>query len=166
MPKDTASAFDTRGGFQAALQAAIEAAIDHEATSLRWVDPDFRDWPLDDAAVRDALARWCRPGRRLTLLATGFEALVQRHPRFVAWRRLHAHVIVGRAVTLDASEVPTVFLGSMGHGLIVLNRERLARERLAGRAFVDPADWRTWNEVVDALMQQSHDSFAATTLGL
>lgn len=127
-----------------------------------WCDPDFADWPLDDPALIAALDAWLeRPGRELTLLACGFDELVRRRPRFVAWRRYQAHRVLGREVAIDAAQMPTLFVAQPQHAL-----ELLDRVRWRGVKIGDADDWRQRRELVDALMQQSSPSFAATTLGL
>lgn len=157
----TAARFDTRQGFRDALCRAMDDAIAQEVAELRWIDPDFGTWPLDDAGLRSLLARWCRRGRRLTLFAHGFDVVQRRHPRFVAWRRLQTHVVSGRALGVEPSEIPTLFLGGMGRGIVVFDRDRHV-----GRELLGPSDWLTWSDVADALMQQSCEAFAATTLGI
>ena len=58
------------------------------------VDRHFAAWPLEDAAVQQALAAWLqRPGRRLHFIGLDFEASARHLPRFVRWRRDHAHHI-------------------------------------------------------------------------
>jgi hypothetical protein len=44
--------------------------------------------------------------------------------------------------------------------------QMLDRVRWRGVRIDDAADWRDLRELVDALVQQSQTSFAATTLGL
>lgn len=58
------------------------------------VDRHFAAWPLEDAAVQQALAAWLqRPGRRLHFIGLDFEASARHLPRFGRWRRDHAHHI-------------------------------------------------------------------------
>jgi len=154
---------DSRQAFRAAVIALASAADDERAPAQWWwCDPDFADWPLDDAALMAALAAWVRrPGRQLTLLACGFDELRRRHPRFVAWRRDQAHRVLGREVALDASQMPTLCVARAPRGF-----ELLDRVRWRGLWFAGAEDWRQRRELVDALLQQSVPSFAATTLGL
>lgn len=150
---------DGRKDFHAAI---VEQLAGDAADEWWWCDPDFVDWPLDDPVLIDALTRWlARPGRHLTLLACDFEALARSHSRFVAWRRYRAHQVLGRSVALAASQMPTLLLVAPPRGLQLLDRQRWRGVRIT-----DPADWREARELVDALLQQSEPSFAATTLGL
>lgn len=158
-----AARIDGRTSFRDAV-IALASAPDAAAGPAQWwwCDPDFADWPLDDPALIAALAAWLeRPGRELTMLACGFDELVRRHPRFVAWRRYQAHRVLGREVAIDASQMPTLFVAPAPHAL-----ELLDRLRWRGVKIDDADDWRQRRELVDALMQQSLPSFAATTLGL
>ncbi|WP_119291045.1 hypothetical protein [Azohydromonas sediminis] len=154
---------DSRQAFRAAV-IALASAADGERAPVEWwwCDADFADWPLDDPALIAALGAWlARPGRQLTLLACGFDELVRRHPRFVAWRRHQAHRVLGREVAVDASQMPTLFVARAPQGFEVLDRVRWR-----GVWFEGAEDWRQRREIVDALQQQSVPSFAATTLGL
>lgn len=149
-------------GRRAFHAAVLELAAGGGGDEWWWADPDFADWPLDDPALVEALSRWlARPGRTLTLLACDFDELQRRHPRFVAWRRYQAHRVFGRAVDLEASQVPTLFVAAPPRALHLLDRVRWRGVRVD-----EPDDWRDLRELVDALMQQSQTSFAATTLGL
>lgn len=67
----------------------------------------------------------------------------------------------GRSIDVEASQTPTLFVAGPPRGLQLLDRVRWRGVRLD-----DPVDWRDVRELVDALMQQSQTSFAATTLGL
>src|SRR5512139_621110 len=155
----TPRTFEGRLAFREALLVGLD---DDAASEWWWVDPDFTDWPLDDPALVGALERWlARPARQLTLLACDFEALRRRWPRFVAWRRERAHRVFGRAVAIDRSQMPTLLLTGAPRGVQLLDRVRWRGVRID-----DAADWRQARELVDALMQQSEASFAATTLGL
>lgn len=126
------------------------------------LDPDFVDWPLGDAAVLDALARWLRlPGRRLTLVAQDFEATARAHPRLQRWRRDWSH----RIATLAPAQ----------GGLPAELRGLLAGNRVLQR--LDAPDWRL-RELTDAVHRQAmHEACAdflqrctpawpVTTLGL
>jgi hypothetical protein len=152
-------ATEGRKAFHAAILALL--ATD-EGDEWWWCDPDFADWPLDDPVLVQSLTRWlARPGRQLTLLACDFESLVRRHPRFVDWRRYHAHRVLGRSVAIDASQMPTMLLGGAPNGLQLLDRQRYRAVRID-----EGGVWREAREIVDALFQQSTPSFAARVLGL
>lgn len=90
-------AIDGHAGFAAAVHATLAAAFAREARVLLWVDEDFGSWPLDDAALLDALGSWLRrPLRQLRLLARDYDALARAHPRFARWRADWTHAIDAR----------------------------------------------------------------------
>ena len=153
----------TRTEFAAALRHVLQQAAGDGTRELWLVDPDFEPWPLDDPGLLDDLTRWARlPGRRAVMLAHAFDRLPLRRPRFTEWRRTWSHALECRALDeVDASEVPTLLLAGSALGVQLLDR-RYCR----GRWFRDDTTWRTWREVIDALLQRSESSFGATTLGL
>jgi hypothetical protein len=164
MDESLPTSISTRGEFGAALHAVLVDAIEARARELWLVDPDFSEWPLGERATVDALTRWAQaaPQRRITLVAHSFADVPRRHPRFADWRRHWDHVVQAREVAeLDASEVPTLLLASEGLGLQLIDRVHWR-----GRWFRDETDWKTWREVIDALLQRSSDAFPATVLGL
>lgn len=153
---------DGRRGFARAVRVALECAADERVRELCFVDPDFVDWPLSDLGVLQALKRWAGPKRRLLIVAHHFDALALKHPRFVVWRRTWAHLIDCRAAPeLTPGEVPSLLLGSPRASL-----QRLETVRSHGRWLTDEDDWRTWREVVDAVLQRSEEAFPAHALGL
>lgn len=160
---DDTTQITTRSEFLRALHALLDEAVQAETQELWLVDPHFADWPLNDRSTIELLTRWGRlPQRRLMLIAQHYDEMPRRHPRFVDWRRSWSHVAQCRAVPeLDLSEVPTLLLTADGAGLQLIDREHFR-----GRLFRDETTWRTWREVIDALLQRSEDAFPATTLGL
>ncbi len=158
-PPDIAS----RAGFRVALRWGIEHAITRGARRITWVGPDFAAWPLDDAALLDALAGWLRrPDRQLVLLASTFDDMPRRHPRFVAWRRPWAHVVHGWQAPEDlGGELPTL-LHDDGALLVKL----IDPVHWRGRATLDARAARLARDEVDAVLQRSERSFAANPLGL
>lgn len=164
MDETLPTAIAGRSDFAAAVHAVLGDAAEHGTRELWLVDPDFSLWPLGERELVGLLTRWAQggPGRRITVIAQRFDDIPRRHPRFVAWRRDWAHVIHCREVgEVDASEVPTLLLAGEGLGL-----QLLERQHVRGRWFRDDAAWRTWREVIDALLQRSAEAFPATTLGL
>jgi hypothetical protein len=153
---------DGRRAFARAVRLALECAAENRVRELCFCDPDFVDWPLSDAGVLQALTRWARPKRQLLIVAHHYEDLPLKHPRFVAWRRTWAHLIHCRAAPeLSPGELPSLLLGSPRASL-----QRLETVRSQGRWLTDEDDWRTWREVVDAVLQRSEEAFPAHTLGL
>jgi hypothetical protein len=154
---------DSRSAFAAAVNDALDAALEQRARRMVWVDADFADWPLDDASVLQRLADWLRlPQRRLVLLANDFEALRLRRPRFVAHYRLWSHAIAAFTPAQDTPvELP---------GLLLVDDVRLLqlfdKAPWRGDTSSEPATLRAAVERVDAWLQRSEPAFPATTLGL
>lgn len=158
---DDSARIDGRSDFTTAYRETLAHAVAARERELCFVDPDFGTWPLDDAPALASLAAWARlPRRRFLIVATGFDALPRRFPRFAEWRGTFAHVIEAYATEIEPSQVPTLLLAGAA-SLMLSDRLRWRGHRLATDKEV--ADWR---EVVDALLQRSEPGFGANTLGL
>ncbi len=152
----------SRSGFHDAVRQGFAAAARLGCRELWLCDADFADWPLGERSVIEQLTRWATSQRRLTLLATQFDDMARRHPRWVAWRRDWAHVVHCRANTeLERSQFPCVMLAP-GAFSVALSSPVQHR----GRVSDVPADLLRWKESIDAVLQRSEESFPATTTGL
>lgn len=152
---------DGRGAFIEALRRALGQAAQVRVRELCLVDADFEAWPLDDPLVLGALTAWARlPKRQLLMIASRFDDLPRRCPRFTAWRRDWAHVVECRATEVEASQVPTLLLAG-AHSLHLADRLQWRGHWLA-----DDSEIRAWREVVDVLVQRSEADFPANVLGL
>ena len=162
MPDDDIQAIGSRLEFQDAIRAAIEKAAETGAAEITMVDPDFADWPLNDRAVVDALARWANSRRRLVVFAQSFDELARRAPRFTQWRRPWSHIVQFRSdPELEAEQVPTLLQVS---GVKAIRLVDQVRHR--GTASSRPSDHVECREAIDALLQRSVEAFPSTTLGL
>lgn len=160
-PPPAADRIDGRSAFTGALRHALSMAANGRARELCLVDPDFEAWPLEDAVVLGALAAWARkPKRRLLMIASRFDHLSGRSPRFTAWRRSWAHVVECRATDVERSQVPTLLLAGV-HSLHLADRLQWR-----GHWLEDDSEIGAWREVVDVLVQRSEVDFPANTLGL
>jgi hypothetical protein len=158
---DDSARIDGRSAFTAAYQDALRHAVAERERELCLVDPDFESWPLDDALALASLAAWARlPRRRLIVVASSFDAVPRRYPRFAEWRGTFAHVVEAYTTEIEPSQVPTLLLGGAA-SLMLSDRLRWRGHRLTTDKEV--ADWR---DVVDALLQRSEPGFGANTLGL
>jgi len=156
-----AQRIDGRSAFTGALRHALGRAAEGRALELCFVDPDFAAWPLEDADLLGALTTWARrPKRRLLMIASRFDELPGRRPRFTAWRRTWAHVVECRATDVESSQVPTLLLA----GAYSLNLADRLQWR--GHWLADDSEVAAWREVVDVLVQRSEVDFPANTLGL
>lgn len=152
---------DGRTAFTEAMRQVAQHALHTRARELCIVDPNFTTWPLDDGPWLDALTRWSRlPERQLLIVATRFEDVVQRCPRFTEWRGIYAHAVQAYATDVEPSQVPTLLLAGESSLMLV---DRL---RWRGHYLSDDKEVADWREVVDVLLQRSEPGFAANLLGL
>lgn len=156
------SLITSRAEFHAALRAAFTEAASAGSRELCLVDNDFSDWPLGERDVIESLSQWVTSSRRLTLLATTFDEVARRHPRWVTWRRQWSHVVSCRTNTeLEAGEMPTVLIAS---GTVTVRLSDPVHYR--GRVAHDRAEELHCKELVDAVLQRSEEAFPATSTGL
>ena len=148
------------------LRQALQRAAEEGGRELCWLDPDFADWPLSEAALLDALHRWALPHRKLRLLSTHYETLRRVHPRFVQWRQTHDHVVQARAfdpADLAERSNPAPMGLLLAPGLLTL---KLWTPSRASLSLHDTREEAMAGEWFDAIEQRSADSFASSTLGL
>jgi hypothetical protein len=151
----------SRADFVAAVRWGLDTAVASGARRLVAVDPDFADWPWDDAALLATLGAWLRlPQRRLVLLARSFETVPRRHPRFVAWRPAWAHAIEAWS-PVDPVTLPTWLFDDRSTCVQLLDAEHWR-----GRCSVDAALARLWRDETDAVLQRSEAAFPVRSLGL
>jgi hypothetical protein len=152
---------ETRTEFIDLLREQLLLALKSGAAEIVLADPDFRDWPLNERAVIDALTLWTRPHHRLHLVAMHYDDVVQRHPRFVQWRRTYDHLVQAASPrNVKVSDFPAMLLAPQA---VV---EVLDRPSWRARLSTDALDLERCRHLLDALSQRSVPAFAATTLGL
>ena len=162
MTDDTTTAIASRADFLAAVRAAFVEAEERDAAEIFIVDPTFGDWPLNEPALIDSLARWVDSRKTLTVFAHDFSELARHQLRFVAWRRQWSHVVRCRSdPELEAEQLPTLLLVAGVTSVRLLDRVR--QRGIASHRAIDLAEGR---ETVDALLQRSVEAFPPTTLGL
>lgn len=161
--KEAVPLIDSRASFCAALRWGFETALANGARCITCADPNFEDWPLDEAALLQSLTAWLRlPQRRLVLLAAGYDTVPRRLPRFTGWRRDWAHAIQAwQAPQEFALDVPTLLLDERSVSVHLLDPLNWR-----GRAAVDAGARLLWQEKIDVVLQRSEAAFAVTTLGL
>ncbi len=158
----TVSAIGSRVAFQQAVRDALRDAADAGCRALWLCDADFAAWPLGERAVVDTLTRWVGSQRRLTLVASRFDAVTRLHPRWVGWRRDWAHVVDCRTDSeREAGDWPTVVLAT-GVVSVVLDDPVAFRGRLSR----EPADAAHARERLDALLRRSVPAFPPDVTGL
>jgi hypothetical protein len=154
---------DSRAGFEAALRWGFEQAAARGARRIVCVDRDFVLWPLEDPALLDGLATWLRrPQRELVLLASTFDEVPRRLPRFTAWRRTWAHAVPGWQAPPDLdTALPTLLLDDSAVMVRLIDALHWR-----GRASLDAQAARPYRDEIDAVLQRCEPAFPATRLGL
>ena len=85
--------FSGREAFAQRVREALAQAAQEGWREMILSDATFEDWPLQERAVVESLHTWAKAGRHMTLLASSYDAVIRRHARFVAWRRMWGHLI-------------------------------------------------------------------------
>lgn len=153
-----------------ALRAALlalapaSAVSDDPAQPMQvWcVDRHFAAWPLEDVAVQQALAAWLqRPGRRLHFIGLDFEATARHLPRFVRWRRDHAHHIDAWRPMGD--ELPSGLRGLLA-GSTLWQWQETRDQQLA--RITNPVHLAGFKVDIADFLQRCVAAWPVTTLGL
>jgi hypothetical protein len=158
----TPGTITSRSDFIAAAHGLLARLDAASAREITLIDLDFSPWPLDDAAVVEALTRWIRlPGRRLRLLGARFDVVEREQPRFAGWRRPYTHAIECLTPSEpDPGDVPALLW--LGTGCL----ELLERERWQARWTTDRSLLVLQQERIDALVQRCETAWPVTVLGL
>ena len=143
---------------------ALMAMAASRPQDLTLVDTDFVRWPIGQRSVMEAFHQWglAAPGKHARLLGASFDAFPRVHPRWVAWRLSWAH----RVRCYQAPDeyvsglLPTIVL----HGSVGLRL--LEPRRGVGVWSRDATVLKAWLDDIDVILQQSHEAFPPTTLGL
>ncbi len=159
LPED--GAFAGVAAFTQLVRDALSAAALDGWTEMVWSDGTFEDWPLRERSVVDALNQWAQRGRKLTLLAHRFDALVRLHPRFVEWRVRWDHIIECRVCRgVGVTEVPSAIWSPQWA------MRRLDLVRCTGYSGSEPRSRLLLREELDERKRQSGPGFPASVLGL
>jgi hypothetical protein len=147
------------------VEAARRLLLHAESSGTReitLVDTDFSPWPLDDAAVVDALTRWIRlPSRRLRLVGHRFDVIERDQARFAAWRKPFAHAVESFSPSdVDPGDMPSLLL------LDAASLELFDREQWRAQASSERRTLVLQRERLDALMQRCESAWPVTMLGL
>ncbi len=154
-------AFVGRESFRSHVRSALARAASERWSLLVLSDADFVDWPLNDAAVIDALQRWVRHAQGFTLLARRYDEVPRQHARFVEWRRQWAHKIECRICReADPQQLPSALWAP---SWALQRTEGIRHTGWCGR---DPGRRRRLREDIDGWLARSSAGFPAYTLGL
>jgi hypothetical protein len=153
--------FTGREAFRQLVREALEHAAREGWREIILCDPDFADWPLGERAVAQSLQEWAATGRRCTLLARRYDAVVRGHARFVTWRKTWNHIVDARACAqADPLELPSAIWSP---GWVM---QRLDPERCTGISGAEPERRVLLRESLQEWLLKSAPSFPASTLGL
>ena len=154
--------FEGKTAFDNQLLHFLQMAAEERWPELVVGDADFADWAWGSAAAVELLNHWARHGRKITVLACNFDALVRRHPRWVQWRSTWDHRIQCRKyLTRDPAAVPSVLWSP--HWVV----QRLDAERCVGVASSSRTAIVQQQEVLQEwILRKSTPSFPASVLGL
>ena len=154
--------FEGREAFRQLVRDALACAARTGWRELVLSDADFADWPLGERVVIESLQQWSGAGRRMTLLAASFDAIVRLHPRFVQWRVQWDHLITARKCAgVNATDLPSVLWSERW---VV---QRLDPVRSNGVSGSEPARLVLQRELLDEwVLARSAPGFPASVLGL
>lgn len=153
--------FSGRKDFQQLVRDALAAAAREGWREIILSDASFEDWPLGERSVVASLQAWSASGRRCTLLARRYDAMVRQHPRFVSWRGTWSHIIEAHGCpSADALELPSAIWSP------AWVMQRLDPTRCAGISGREPERRLLLRESLNEWLQKSAPAFPATTLGL
>ncbi len=148
--------------FKAAVLALLTSLPRAGARAVWMLDNRFHNWPLNDAAVLDALGAWLRlGGRRIVMVGIDFDAVVREHPRLARWRQDHGHGFEAwQPAATERRELPGLLL--TGHQAI----ELFDREHWRARVIDEPTELRLLDEHVVSKLHHCEPAWPVTTLGL
>ncbi len=153
--------FSGRLEFEQLIRLGFTKAAEQGWREIILCDGTFEDWPLGERAVAQSLQDWSASGRKLTILAKNYSAVVRKHARFVTWRQTWSHVVYCRSNAAVSSDDMPSALWSPGW---VFQRVNLVH--CTGFSGSEPGRRVALRERLDACLRQSSPAFAATTLGL
>ena len=159
-PRGT-SRFEGREAFEQLIRTALARAAVEGWREIILSDATFADWPLHERAVAESLQAWSTSGRRLIMLATGFDEVIRRHARFVSWRKTWGHIIDCRLCKgAHAVDFPSA-IWTQGWFM-----HRLDVQRSHGICGVDRVRGIQLKELLDEKIRNSTTGFPSSTLGL
>jgi hypothetical protein len=153
--------FAGRAEFQQLIRNAIAASAREGWREMLWFDLSFEDWPLGERSVQADLQAWSATGRKLTIVAKRFDALIAKHHRFVTWRKQWSHIIEARAISSASDEeFPSLILAP---SWAMQRLQPALCKGVAGHEAKRRVDLR---ELSNEWLAKSGPSFPSTTLGL
>ena len=153
--------FAGREAFVQLVRDALACAAQQGWQEIAFSDATFEDWPLQERVVSDSLHAWSRSGRRFTMIAHRYDAVLRGHARFVSWRKTWSHLIDCRACRgMDPPDFPSMLWSP------VWAMRRLDLVHCTGICGAEPERKVQIREALDELHRNSSPGFPASTLGL
>jgi hypothetical protein len=153
--------FEGREAFAQRVRDAFTLAAQQGWREFAISDATFEDWPLHERAVVESLQEWSRSGRRFTMIAARYDAVLRNQARFVTWRKRWDHIIECRVCrSVDPVDFPSV-IWSPAWAL-----RRLDLVRSTGVSSTSAERRQKIREELDELLSGSAPGFPSTTLGL
>lgn len=147
--------------FAELIRQALMTAAQSGWREIIMSDSSFEDWPLGERAVSESLQAWSKSGRKLTLLAKNYDAIVRRHARFVTWRRTWDHIIECRSCSsLSVDDFPSALWSP------VWVLQRLDIPRSTGLAGYEAMRRVHLKERLNECLRKSTLAFPASVLGI
>ena len=148
-----------------ALAAALRLAMAQAQRSLRLMDRDLSDWPIEEPTSSARLERLLTRSRRawVRILVRDERWLERGAPRLAALRRRVGGAVEVRRIADDAEGVPGGLLIVDGDCAV----ERFHAEAFRGRLVVGPSDGiEALQRCYDRLWEDATPCLPLTTLGL
>jgi hypothetical protein len=153
--------FEGRDAFAQVVRDAFACAAQQGWREIFISDASFEGWPLHERVVVELLEAWARSGRRLTMVAGRYDAVLRNQARFVTWRKRWEHIIECRVSrSMDPLDFPSVIWSP------VWVMRRLDLVRSTGVSSTSPDRRLKIREELDELLSGSAPGFPSTTLGL
>lgn len=153
--------FAGREAFAQTVRDALACAAREGWRELILSDPTFGDWPLHERTVVESLQAWARSGHRFLMLATRFDEVQRRQPRFVRWRQTWDHLIECRQCRgVDPQDFPSALWSPVW----VMQRHDLPHSVFVCDS--DAARRLALHQLLEEYRRSGTPGFASTTLGL
>ena len=166
MQEPTTTHDEGRGGSvlegRAAWQQALRDALREPGVECCMYSDDYRDWPLGEAAVVQALRQWGFGLRKpcVRILAKDYAVILRDFPGFVRWRTDFSHVLECREIPAGI-EAPPEGLWLRETGVLALPAQHGRRSVLTRGAA-----WRASLEAFEQAWEVAEPGFVSRLLGL
>lgn len=150
-----------RDAFVSMVRDAFACASQEGWREIILSDTSFEDWPLNERVVIDSLHAWAKSGRRLIMLAHGYDEVIRHHARFVSWRRTWGHLLDCR---VNAGKGGADFVSAIWSTGWCMRRIDTLNN--IGICSADRRDISDLKEILEGVRRFSRPAFPASVLGL